>query len=75
MEIVLAFIFGVIAGIIASISWMYHKTVFGYFSLTKADSENPELYNINISVPERAYLLDKDKIILRNITKRCYYER
>lgn len=75
MEIVLAFIFGAIAGILGVISWMYRKTVFGYFSLTKADPENPELYNINISVPERAYLLDKDKIILRNITKRYYYER
>lgn len=72
MEIVLAFIFGAIAGILGFISWMYRKTVFGYFSLTQTDPEDPELYNINVSIPERIYLLDKDKIILRNITKKSH---
>lgn len=72
MDIVLAFIFGVVAGILGFISWMYRKTVFGYFSLTQTDSEDPELYDLNVSIPERVYLLDKDKIILRNIANKSH---
>lgn len=66
MEIIVAFIFGVVAGILGMVGWCNHKAVYGYFSLKQTDPDDPELYNISISIPERLYLLDKKKIILRN---------
>lgn len=66
MEIVLAFIFGMVVGLFSMLGLLYYKAVHGYFSLRQVDPENPEMFEVKISLPQNVYLLDKKRIILRH---------
>ena len=60
----LAYLGGVVVGVIVTLIFQYLRTAHGYFKLEPYDEDDTGFYKVNIRIPSEANLLHTDKIIL-----------